>query len=138
MPTPCSSCDRTHGKCQSCIRVDAVLTPERVDELRDAAEAEWIEAGQRTVTGRAPFDVFFARAISREVVGILAEDTPTRIVGYFQNNAVHMSGHDIWEEVDDQFKYDPDVIPLYAHESDYAKVSTPAASGIDESGGEAA
>lgn len=66
MQTPCP-CPCTHptGTCEACAKVAAALTPERVEEIlrQCAAHLPGLEISE-----------VFARAISREVVRILAVD----------------------------------------------------------------
>lgn len=125
MPTICSACGRTSGKCESCIKVDAVLTDERIHEIHGGAFSEWGMA-----IGGQPISIRFARAISREVVAVLAREPLTD--EQLAKLAV---------DVEDEFLLycDQDEFNEIARAVEQAHgISTPAASGIGESGGEAA
>lgn len=150
-PTPCSSCDRTHGKCESCRKVDAVLTPERVEEIRTKAANKW---NPKTHPG-VSFNTFFARAISREVVAILApgwqpietalkDGTPIWAYQPFETGGEQVTmywtegeGFGLWVYTDLCLQeVDPDPTPPTHWMPLPEAPSTPAASGIGESGGE--
>lgn len=119
MPTICSSCGRTSGKCQSCIKVDAALTPERIKAVREKALTEWVDNDFEP-----SLHVFFARAISREVVAILARHPLSHEVA-LRLSAMHGKHCPVYEAVE--------LIRATERQHD---ISTPAASGIGESGGE--
>lgn len=133
MPTICSSCGRTSGKCESCIRVDEVLTPERVAAMWDAASDEWRRDGR-------PFQVLFARAISREVVAILAEPSAEAEFEILVDDewVAGASGpreRAMAEAMHYAVQYAEDG-QVTIFEVTRRQLSTPAASGIGESGGE--
>lgn len=121
-PTICSACGRTSGKCQSCIKVDAVLTPERIESIlrKCASNMPGLEISE-----------VFARAISREVVAILARRPLTE--GEIEK------GRDATFSIRNPFCPCDSKTMLKAvrwAEHAHGIVSTPAASGIGESGGE--
>lgn len=151
-PTPCSSCDRTRGKCESCIKVDAILTPERIADIQEAAEAEWLGAGGGS---HQLFMTTFARAISREVVAILApgwqpietalkDGTPIWAYQPFETGGEQVTmywtegeGFGLWVYTDLCLQeVDPDPTPPTHWMPLPDAPATPAASGIGESGGE--
>lgn len=137
MPTICSSCGRTSGKCQSCIKVDKLLTPERIADIQEAAEAEWLGAGGGS---NQLFMTTLARAISREVVAILAGPSAEAEFEILVDDewVAGASGpreRAMAEAMHYAVQYAEDG-QVTIFEVTRRQLTTPAASGIGESGGE--
>lgn len=115
MPSICSSCGRTSGRCQSCIRADAFLTPERVEAIRNsvADDSNYV----------SPVD--FARAISREVVGLLARE-PLSHEFALRLAAMYGKNCPVYEAVE--------IVRAVERQHDIADHATPGASGAGQEG----